>query len=583
MSELSPSPALEVQGVTHRYGSRVALKDVRFEVSEGEIFALLGPNGGGKTSLFRIITTLMRPTSGDAQVFGHSVRDAPHAVRRKIGVVFQQPGLDPKLTVFENMIHHGRLHGLLGKNLRNAADALLAQFGISDRKKDYVETLSGGLQRRVELAKALLPRPEILFLDEPSTGLDPGARIDFRNELKRLRSETDTTVVLTTHFIEEADHADRVGVIHEGDLVAIGAPDALKKEVGGEVLTIEAGDPESLRAKLEAMFSCEVRSVDGSLRAEMSDAHAAIPKIAEAFPGEVRSITLGKPTLEDVFINKTGKRFIDADAEPPVSEARKVMTPYMLCMGTIWQREIVRFVRQRSRIIGAFGQPILFWLLLGSGFGRNFRYAGGGGEGYLEYFYPGIIAMVVLFTAIFSTFAVVDDRKARFLQGVLAAPVPRSAIVLGQVMGGATLALLQGVLLLIATPLAGVPLTLEAALASVLVMGLIGFALTALGLLLAWRIESTQGFHSIMNLLLIPLWLLSGAVFPVAGAHPLIGIVMGVNPLTYGVAALRRTLYLSAPDAVANLPGLWLSVLVMIAFGGVCFSLAVRTAEKSEG
>ncbi len=259
------------------------------------------------------------------------------------------------------------------------------------------------------------------------------------------------------------------------------------------------------------------------------------------------------------------------------------MTPYLLCTGTIWQREIVRFVRQRSRIIGAFGQPILFWLLLGSGFGRNFRYAGGGGEGYLEYFYPGIIAMVVLFTAIFSTFAVVDDRKARFLQGVLAAPVPRSAIVLGQVTGGATLALLQGVLLLIATPLAGVPLTLEAALASVLVMGLIGFALTALGLLLAWRIESTQGFHSIMNLLLIPLWLLSGAVFPVAGAHPLIGLIMQVNPLTYGVAALRRTLYLSAPEAVSNLPGLWLSVLVMIAFGGVCFSLAVRTAERSEG
>ena len=317
----STGPALAVQGVTHRYGSRVALKDVRFEVSEGEIFALLGPNGGGKTTLFRIITTLMRPTSGDARVFGHSVRDAPGAVRRKIGVVFQQPGLDPKLTVFENMIHHGRLHGMRGSALREAADALLAQFGISDRKKDYVETLSGGLQRRAELAKALLPRPEILFLDEPSTGLDPGARIDFRNELKRLRNETNTTVVLTTHFIEEADHADRVGVIHEGDLVAIGAPDALKKEVGGEVLTIEAQEPDILRAKLEEMFSCEVRSVDGSLRAEMSDAHAAIPRIAEAFPGEVRSITLGKPTLEDVFINQTGKRFIDADADEP--EARK--------------------------------------------------------------------------------------------------------------------------------------------------------------------------------------------------------------------------------------------------------------------
>ena len=323
MNDVNPStsPALDVQGVTHRYGSRTALKDVRFDVSEGEIFALLGPNGGGKTTLFRIITTLMRPTTGDAQVFGQSVRDAPHEVRKRIGVVFQQPGLDPKLTVLENMIHHGRLHGMLGSTLRNAADALLAQFGISDRKKDYVETLSGGLQRRVELAKALLPRPEILFLDEPSTGLDPGARIDFRNELERLRNETNTTAVLTTHFIGEADHADRVGVIHEGDLVAIGAPDALKKEVGGEVLTIETQDPESMRAKLEEMFTCEVRSVDGSLRVEMNDAHAAIPRIAEAFPGEVRSITLGKPTLEDVFINQTGKRFVDADEDLP--EARK--------------------------------------------------------------------------------------------------------------------------------------------------------------------------------------------------------------------------------------------------------------------
>ncbi len=259
------------------------------------------------------------------------------------------------------------------------------------------------------------------------------------------------------------------------------------------------------------------------------------------------------------------------------------MTPYLLCAGTIWQREIVRFVRQRSRIIGALGQPLLFWLLLGSGFGQNFRYAGGGGAGYLEYFYPGIIAMVVLFTAIFSTFAIVDDRKARFLQGVLAAPVPRSAIVLGQVMGGATLALLQGILLLTATPLAGVPLDLEATLASILVMGLLGFALTALGLLLAWRIESTQGFHSIMNLMLIPLWLLSGAVFPVAGAHPLISVIMQVNPLTYGVAALRRTLYLNAPEAVAYLPGLWLSVLIMTVFGGICFVLAVKIAERSEG
>ncbi len=320
---MKPNPALAVQDVSHRYGERVALRSVRFEVSAREIFALLGPNGGGKTTLFRIVATLMRPSSGDARVFGHSVRKAPHSVRRKIGVVFQQPSLDPKLTVLENMLHHGRLHGMLGRPLREAASNLLERFGLEDRKKDFVETLSGGLQRRAELAKALLPRPDMLLLDEPSAGLDPGARIDFRNALRRLRDETDATVVLTTHFIEEADHADRVGILHKGSLVAIGAPDALKKEVSGDVLTIEARNPESLLPKLQAMFSCDVKSVDGFLRAEMNDPHAAIPKIVEAFSGELKSIVLGKVTLEDVFIKQTGKRFIDADAPPPNPKAKK--------------------------------------------------------------------------------------------------------------------------------------------------------------------------------------------------------------------------------------------------------------------
>lgn len=260
------------------------------------------------------------------------------------------------------------------------------------------------------------------------------------------------------------------------------------------------------------------------------------------------------------------------------------MNPFLLCAGTLWQREIVRFLRQRSRILGALGQPLLFWILLGGGFGSSFRQPGvQGGEGYLEYFYPGIIAMVVLFTAIFSTFAVVDDRKGHFLQGVLVAPVPRSAIVLGQILGGTTLALIQGVLLLVAAPFVGVPLTATAAAGTVGVMALIGFELTGLGLLLAWRIESTQGFHSLMNLLLIPLWLLSGAVFPIESAHAVIGLIMRLNPLTYGVAALRRMLYLAKPEAVIDLPGLMVSLLVTIVFGLAAFLLAARTAERSQG
>lgn len=258
------------------------------------------------------------------------------------------------------------------------------------------------------------------------------------------------------------------------------------------------------------------------------------------------------------------------------------MNSFFLSAGTLWQREIVRFLRQRSRIIGAFGQPILFWLLLGSGFGESFRLPGLGERGdYLEYFYPGILAMIILFTAIFSTIAIIEDRNEHFLQSVLVAPVPRSAIVFGQAMGGTTLALLQGVLLLAAAPLAGIPLTLPGAIAAIAVMFLLAFALTSLGLLLAWRLDSTQGFHALMNMLLIPLWLLSGAVFPAVAAHPLLGWLMTINPVTYGVAALRRCLYLARPEAVAGLPELGVSLLITVLFGLVTFLAAVRFAEKS--
>ena len=258
------------------------------------------------------------------------------------------------------------------------------------------------------------------------------------------------------------------------------------------------------------------------------------------------------------------------------------MTPFLLCAGTLWQREIVRFLRQRSRIIGALGQPILFWLLLGTGFGESFRPPGAGEAGnYLEYFYPGILAMVILFTAIFATIAVVEDRKERFLQAALVSPAPRSAIVLGQALGATTLALLQGLVLLAAAPFAGVALTVTSALAAAGVMALIGFALTSLGLAFAWRIDSTQGFHSIMNLVLIPLWLLSGAVFPAVTAHPVLGWVMKINPLTYGVAALRRTLYAAGP--ARDLPDLGLSLAVTLLFGAAAFAVAVRHAGRSEG
>ena len=257
------------------------------------------------------------------------------------------------------------------------------------------------------------------------------------------------------------------------------------------------------------------------------------------------------------------------------------MTRTLLPALTLWQREIVRFLRQRSRVVGALGQPVVFWLLLGGGLAASFRPPGAPeGTSYVEYFYPGIIALIVLFTAIFATISVVEDRQAGFLQGVLVAPVARWVVVLGQALGATTLALLQGALFLILAPFVGITLSVGTATAAVGVMGLIAFALTCLGLLIAWRMDSTQGFHAIMNLILIPIWLLSGAFFPAQGAPSWMRWIMALDPLTYGVAALRRTLYLGDPAAVATLPPLAYSLGVTVAFGAAAFAAATLAAER---
>ena len=248
---------------------------------------------------------------------------------------------------------------------------------------------------------------------------------------------------------------------------------------------------------------------------------------------------------------------------------------------TLWQREIVRFYRQRSRIVGALATPILFWLLLGSGFSDSFRPSGGaGGVGYTEYFYPGTMILVVLFTAIFSTISVIEDRKEGFLQAVLVAPVARSTVVLGKILGGTTLALGQAVLLLAAAPLLGLHLGIVDLLLVVAILFIVAFALTTLGFLIAWKMESTQGFHAIMNLVLIPMWLLSGAFFPAAGASPWLRGVMFLNPLTYGVAALRRCLYAGTVSVGADVPTLALSILVTSAFAVLTFLAARSMASR---
>ncbi len=304
-----PVAAIEVEHVRHVYGERVALDDVSFSVAAGEIFALLGPNGGGKTTLFKILSTLMPARDGCARLFGDDVAQAPDAARRHLGVVFQHPSLDGKLTVMENLFAHGHLYGMSGATLRQRADLLLQRLGLAERARDYVDTLSGGLQRRTELAKALLHRPRLLLLDEPSTGLDPGARRDFTQYLRQLRDQDGVTIVLTTHYMEEAERCDRIAILHQGKLVSVGAPAELKNEVGGDVVVMQSTDPEGLRRKIRERFGCDAALIDGTLRVERPRGHEFVRDVVEAFPSDVTLVTYGKPTLEDVFIHRTGHRF----------------------------------------------------------------------------------------------------------------------------------------------------------------------------------------------------------------------------------------------------------------------------------
>jgi ABC-2 type transport system ATP-binding protein len=307
--------AVEVEDLRRSYGSREALAGLSFSVRRGELFALLGPNGGGKSTLFKILTTLLPPSAGTARVCGHDVRTAQREVRRHIGVVFQHPSVDGKLTIGENLRHQGHLYGLSGAPLKGRIDELLDRFDLVDRKDELVERLSGGLARRAELAKGLLPRPSVLLLDEPSTGLDPGARRDLLDYLRRLRDDDGMTVVLTTHYLEEAERCDRVGVIDRGKLVALDAPNALTASVGGDVVVVQPSDIEGLRAKMRERFGLEAVRVDGTLRLEHARGHELVRDLVDAFPDDVHSITFGKPTLEDVFVRLTGRRLFADETE----------------------------------------------------------------------------------------------------------------------------------------------------------------------------------------------------------------------------------------------------------------------------
>ena len=302
---VTTASAVETRGLVAHYGERVALDAVDLTVGPAERVALLGPNGAGKSTLLAVLATLHPPSAGSARVAGVDVARDPFGARRRIGVVFQGPSLDRRLSVQENLNLLGRLYGLSGAALARGVTEALDRVELSPRRRDRVATLSGGLARRLEIARALLARPALLLLDEPTAGLDPSARAEVWEAIEALPA----AVLFATHQGEEAERARRVVILDQGRVVAEGEPSALKAEVGGDVLVVEVGDPEALAQEVGERFQVAARVMEGSLVVERERGHEFVPRLVEAFPGRIRSITLRQPTLEDVFVHVTGRRF----------------------------------------------------------------------------------------------------------------------------------------------------------------------------------------------------------------------------------------------------------------------------------
>ena len=301
---------LRLEGLTRRFGERVAVDGLTVDVGRGEVFGFLGPNGAGKSTTFHLLTGLLAPDAGRVLLEGRDAPPTDGRVRRRLGVVFQDPSLDDKLTALENLKLGAALYGLSGKRAEMRIAELLALVALDDRKKEPVERYSGGMKRRLELARVLLHEPEILIMDEPSRGIDAPTQRRIWEQLLDLRKRRRMTILLTTHQPDEAEYCDRIAVLDHGRVIACDTPDVLRSQVGGDVVTFHGSgdDADALAAEVRARFSLDARVVDGAVVIETPKGHELIPRVVEALPsGRLRAVAMRRPTLADVFVHLTGR------------------------------------------------------------------------------------------------------------------------------------------------------------------------------------------------------------------------------------------------------------------------------------
>ncbi|PRR72465.1 ATP-binding cassette domain-containing protein [Neomoorella humiferrea] len=296
-----------VQDLVKRFNDIPAVDGVTFDVEEGEIFGFLGPNGAGKSTTIKILCTLLKPTSGRVVLAGLDIARQPDAVRRAIGLVFQDNTLDDRLTAEENLLLHGLLYGLSRDAIKERMEEVLAMVDLEGRRRDIVRTFSGGMRRRLEIARGFLHHPRVLFLDEPTVGLDPQTRNAIWQHIHRLRREKNITIFMTTHYMDEAENCDRIAIIDHGRIQALDTPENLKRLVGGDVITMKTADDARLQKEIAARYNVNVIKEEEGLRLQVEDGAAFIPQLAADFRGQISSISLRRPTLDDVFLSLTGR------------------------------------------------------------------------------------------------------------------------------------------------------------------------------------------------------------------------------------------------------------------------------------
>jgi ABC-2 type transport system ATP-binding protein len=307
-------PAIKVAGLTKNYGEIEAVRGIDFEVPVGETFGFLGPNGAGKSTTIKMLCTLARPTSGSARVAGHEVTAERDAVRRNIGLVFQDTTLDNYLTGAQNLRFHAALYGVPAAAVEPRMRQVLEMVGLWERRDSVVMTYSGGMKRRLEIARGLLHAPHVLFLDEPTVGLDPQTRASIWEYIGELKSREDITIFLTTHYMDEAEHCDRIAIIDHGKIVAIDTPEALKASVGKDRVQIHTADDQAAIAVLAREFGIEAAMHEGAVTFSVSSGEQFVPRLFAGMSVPIKSVSVSRPTLDDVFMSYTGSTIRDAEA-----------------------------------------------------------------------------------------------------------------------------------------------------------------------------------------------------------------------------------------------------------------------------